>query len=238
MSTKSYFSYIEPITSTMHSNIADYYDKRAKEYDHFYAKPEYREDVAAIASELSQIFSSKKVLEIACGTGYWTDAIARVADHVTAIDINDSVLDIAQKKLRNTSNVTFALKDLYEMEPTDKYDALFAGLIWSHIGKEKLFFFLDQIMSLVHPGGTVFFLDQRFVAGKNTPVSKMDGFGNTYQERNLNDGSSYTIMKNFPTEESVRSKLKFCCNQVAFINHEYFWTAKAIRRSSQKDNHT
>jgi hypothetical protein len=50
-------------------------------------------------------------------------------------------------------------------------------------------------------GAKVVIMDNRFVQGSNTPISRRDEFGNTYQFRSLSDGTSYEILKNFPKKE-------------------------------------
>lgn len=82
----------------MHTNLTEYYAKRAAEYEAIYAKPERQADLEAVATFLKEIFNGKDVLEIACGTGFWTEKIARTARSVWATDINESVLEIARNK--------------------------------------------------------------------------------------------------------------------------------------------
>ena len=53
------------------------------------------------------------MLEIACGTGYWTQFIARKAVHVTACDINEPVLEIAREKPIAKGRVTFVKADAF-----------------------------------------------------------------------------------------------------------------------------
>ncbi len=78
--------------------LADYYAKRATEYERIYAKPERQADLAALRARIGKIFKGKHVLELACGTGYWTDVIASSAAQVTALDVNEEVLKIARTK--------------------------------------------------------------------------------------------------------------------------------------------
>ena len=62
-----------------------YYAARAPEYDSVYRKPERQADLRAIEQWVPSRFVAARVLEIACGTGYWTQFIAPVALHVTRI---------------------------------------------------------------------------------------------------------------------------------------------------------
>ena len=78
--------------------LAAYYAQRAAEYERIYAKPERQSDLAALKIRIGRMFAGRKVLELACGTGYWTEVIAASAAQVTAIDINEEVLQIARAK--------------------------------------------------------------------------------------------------------------------------------------------
>jgi SAM-dependent methyltransferase len=181
-------------------NLATYYAKRATEYERIYAKPERQADLATLRARIGKIFKGKRVLELACGTGYWTDVIAASAAQVTALDVNDEVLEIARTK-KNAAAVTFVNGSAYEIPDFKRaHDALFAGFWWSHVPLEKLDGFLNDISSKIKPGALIAFLDNRYVSGSSTPVSRTDERGNTYQTRKLDDGSTHEVLKNFPAE--------------------------------------
>ena len=88
----------ESLTMTPDAQLVGYYAKRANEYERIYQKPERQSDLAALNRLLTEIISGHEVLEIACGTGYWTQVISRAATSVTATDINEEVLQIARTK--------------------------------------------------------------------------------------------------------------------------------------------
>jgi len=48
------------------------------------------------------------VLEAACGTGYWTAVAAEAVTHVTAFDVNESVLELARAKGLDPRRVEFS----------------------------------------------------------------------------------------------------------------------------------
>ena len=169
----------------------------------YYAKPERKADLAALRARVGKIFKGKHELELACGTGYWTDVIAERAQHVTALDVNDEVLEIARSK-KNAGKVTFLRGSAYEIPLQDRvHDALFAGFWWSHVPLEKLDGFLKDISSRIKPGALIAFLDNRYVEGSSTPVSRRDTQGNSYQARKLDDGSTHEVLKNFPDESEL-----------------------------------
>ena len=180
--------------------LVDYYAKRAAEYERIYARPERQADLEALRARLRKTFGGKRVLELACGTGYWTDVIAESAAEVTALDVNEEVLAIARRK-KNAGKVEFLRGSAYEIPDLGRrHDALFAGFWWSHVPLEGLDAFLARAAGAVAPGALLAFLDNRYVEGSSTPVSRRDARGNSYQQRRLDDGSRHEVLKNFPEE--------------------------------------
>src|SRR4051812_5278231 len=80
------------------SELADYYRDRAAEYDAVYDKPERQQDLATLKELLPPLVAGKRVLEIAAGTGYWTQVLAGSAQSILATDLNDETLAIARSR--------------------------------------------------------------------------------------------------------------------------------------------
>ena len=62
--------------------LATYYALRAAEYERVYAKPERQAELAVVKARMRKMFTGRRVLELACGTGYWTEVIAPGAAQV------------------------------------------------------------------------------------------------------------------------------------------------------------
>src|SRR6476469_3702428 len=99
----------------MNADLVSYYRRRAGEYEKIYAKPERQEDLIMIEKLLQDIFRGKDVLEIACGTGYWTQRIAKAARTILATDGNDTVIDIARSKEYFPACVKFQITDFFQL---------------------------------------------------------------------------------------------------------------------------
>jgi demethylmenaquinone methyltransferase/2-methoxy-6-polyprenyl-1,4-benzoquinol methylase len=178
--------------------LATYYARRAAEYERIYAKPERQADLRALEARIRKMLAGRKVLELACGTGYWTDVFAAQAAQVTALDLNEEVLEIARSKT-NAVKVQFVRGSAYEIPDFGRtHDALFAGHWWSHVPLDGLDEFVQTATRAVAPGALIAFFDNRYVEGSSTPISRHDAQGNTYQARKLDDGSSHEVLKNFP----------------------------------------
>jgi len=205
-------------------DLASYYAKRAAEYERFYDKPERQAEYAALRERVGGLLAGRRVLELACGTGYWTKVMAATAAEVTALDFNQEVLDVATSKNLPKDKVAFGIGDAYA--PPDygrRHDALFAGFWWSHVLLQDLDAFLRTAVHAVAPGALIAFLDNRYVEGSNTPVSRRDAQGNTYQARRLEDGSSHEVLKNFPDDAELLRRAAAHGTQAKVENFKYFW---------------
>lgn len=181
----------------MNTDPALYYSERAKEYEKIYEKPERQEDLKYIAQFLKDIFNGRNILEIACGTGYWTQFISETAKSIFATDINQAVIEMAKTKVYN-SPVDLALADLYDLSKSRRSsDAGFGGFIWSHIPKQKLSMFITHFLSKITKDGVIIFIDNQYVEGSSTPIDSEDEYGNTYQRRRLENGSYHKSYKKF-----------------------------------------
>jgi demethylmenaquinone methyltransferase/2-methoxy-6-polyprenyl-1,4-benzoquinol methylase len=205
------------------ADLADYYRQRAREYDKLYERADRQVALSESSAILEEIFAGKTVLEIACGTGYWTEHIAETATSVLATDINREMLAIAEVRSYPRHNVSFQLADIYTYSPSQESDALFGGFIWSHIPVSELQGFLARVNSFLSPGGTVVFIDNRYVKGSSTPIAERDTDGNTYQDRPLADGSIHRIVKNFPSAEFLKSAVSEFADTVQVMELEYYW---------------
>jgi len=204
-----------------------YYSERAVEYEKIYNKPERQQDIPMVINYLQEQFNNKDIIEIACGTAYWTQYISKSAKHILATDINKSVIDIARSKQYEKENVKFQITDVFNLPNNlGMYEAGVGGFIWSHIPKQKLTMFLRKFLSLIEPGGFVIFVDNNYVEGNSTPIYKTDENGNTYQKRKLINGSEYSILKNFPTDEELLSFIKPIGSDIEITRLVYYWTVK------------
>src|SRR5258708_8710963 len=78
--------------------LAEYYAQRAAEYDEVYRKPERQYDLARLRGLLPPLVAGKRVLEIAAGTGYWTQVLAGTATAITATDVNAETPALAAQR--------------------------------------------------------------------------------------------------------------------------------------------
>ncbi len=206
------------------ASMAAYYVQRAAYYERVYFKPERQADLRLMEAWLAQQFIGRRVLEIACGTGWWTPHGAARAAHWRATDLSPETVAVAQAKPMPTS-VQFQTADAYTLAElgADTFDAAFAGCWCSHVPLDRLAPWLDTLHSRLVPGATVVLLDNSFVRTSSTPISRTDAQGNTYQQRPLDDGSSHEVLKNFPSPDWAIGALGPRARDARWIAHQHYW---------------
>ncbi len=204
--------------------MRDYYARRAAYYERVYYKPERQADLRAMEAGLAGAFAGRRVLEVACGTGWWTPHGARDAAHWLATDLNPATLAVARSKALPAC-VELATMDAYTLAEVGdrRFDAAFAGCWWSHVPLQRLAGWLQTLHERLEPGARVVFLDNSFVQTSSTPISRRDEAGNTYQNRTLDDGSVHEVLKNFPSAASASAMLGPRARQVRWLDHVHYW---------------
>ena len=212
----------DPRSTTPH--LESYYSKRAREYEQVYEKPERQRELAWLRGRVPKVFRGRTVLEVACGTGYWTQFIARTARKVEACDINESVLEIAREKPIPAARVRFFKADAISLEGVPRgCDAAFAGFWWSHVRKAEIAKFVANLAARLEPGSVVAILDNNYAAGSSTAVSRRDADGNTYQMRRLANGEEYEVLKNFPTGQELADAVRGVTAEAHLESLAYYW---------------
>ncbi len=188
-------------------DVARYYAARAEVYD---ASAGYMDALAEqlrepIKTRFQQALRGYDVLEIACGTGYWTEVIAVAARSVLATDIDPGMISLARSKLGSVGNVRCEVADAYTLNSVHGcFTAAFSHWWWSHVPKSRLRELLSVLHKKLTPGALVVFADQLLYEWADR---RRDQEGNLLEHRTLRDGSRWEIVKNFPTEQEIAEQL-------------------------------
>src|SRR5262245_25176768 len=86
-------------------------------------------DATAVVDELRP---TGAVLELACGSGVFTERLARHADTVTAVDASGAMLARNRSEVARP-NVRYVQADLFDWRPDRTYDLVFFGFWLSHV---------------------------------------------------------------------------------------------------------
>jgi len=196
-----------PVSAHTLQEMKTYYRERAREYDEwFYRQGRYNrspETNALWFTEVDEVFAALNafhligdVLELAPGTGIWTEHLVRSAATITAVDASPEMIEINQAKVAN-DRVSYVLADLFSWQPGRRYDAVFFGFWLSHIPLEYLDTFLHSVSSTLRSNGKVFFVDGRREPMSTATDHDLPAQGSQVMTRILNDGRSFEVVKNF-----------------------------------------
>jgi demethylmenaquinone methyltransferase/2-methoxy-6-polyprenyl-1,4-benzoquinol methylase len=136
------------------------------------------------------------VLELAPGTGIWTEQLVDRAGHLTAVDASTEMLAECRRRL-GPAAVEFVVADLFGWHPDRTWDAVVFCFWISHVPDDRLDGFLAWVAELLRPGGHVFFLDGIPEAASTAVDHVLPDEGEEVMVRRLDDGREVHIVKNF-----------------------------------------
>jgi len=180
-----------------------YYRHRAGDYD-----VSAYGDVAAAGVRIGRLVSAMRprghVLEIACGTGMWTEAIAGLAARVTAIDAVPEVVEIARHRVQ-AANVTFEVAEVFSWSTSVRFDTIFFAAWLSHVPASRYEEFWQLLRGWLDDQGRVLFVDEHVdLRARETYLS-----GSTeIVERRLRDGSHHRLVKHFLDPDELCDRLR------------------------------
>ena len=208
-----------------------YYRARAHEYDESIEQAEEFKGAFALARKL--LLGSgpfEQVLELACGTGIWTQVLLQISGHVTALDASPEMLAIARQKTGD-ERVSYKQVDLFQWEPERPYDLVFFANWLSHVPPADLDAFLTRAARAVRTGGYLVILDQSTPTPEDQQIMKEGEDGPIYAERSLINGAIFTIIKVFYDAAALRETLAARSFEVTVsqLSSEFFFlSAKRI----------
>ena len=213
----------------MGSTLEDYYRSRAPEYDRFYQNPHRLNDLARLRTWLTDQVRGRTILEVATGTGYWTEVAASVCKAITATDSVIETLAIAAKR-RLGSNVELLTADAYDLpEFTTSFDTGMAHFWWSHVEKQRQQAFLSTFLKCLEPDALVLMIDQIYVEGICPVVSRFDERQNRYELRTVQSGAIHEILKNYPSDEELQASFAQL-EDIRIMRLDHFWALSARNR--------
>ena len=196
----------------------EYYRARANEYDEWFLRqgrydrgPAHRtawfDELAVVEAALAQELQSGEVLELACGTGLWTQHLARRHSRVLAVDASPEVIAVNRRRVQSDA-VEYVVADLFTWDPGARFDAVFFGFWLSHVPPERFVAFWNLVRSCLAPGGRVFFVDSRREPTSTAVNHRLPEPDSIVGRRRLNDGREFHVYKIFYEPEHLTSRLR------------------------------
>jgi len=196
-----------------------YYRARAGEYDEGLRKlqryaslggnvagrsgDEDQKEVAILLEALDGMRPFDTVLELACGTGWWTQWLAQHARHVTAVDAADEMLALNRERVKAT-NVRYILADVFSWRPDRQFDLVFFAFWMSHVPHDRFAAFWQLVGDSLAANGRVFFIDELDNERAGVLERRLD---EDAVLRELEDGRQFHAVKVFYEPAELEQKL-------------------------------
>jgi demethylmenaquinone methyltransferase/2-methoxy-6-polyprenyl-1,4-benzoquinol methylase len=173
-----------------------YYEARAAEYDDAYQRTgtydrgtggnaAWHADLDRLVDAFERVPVRGAVVELAAGTGFWTERLVRRVRSLTVIDGSDAMLRANRERLgAGAARVHYQVADLFEWHPPRVWDTCVFAFWLCHVPDALVARFLESVATSLPAGGTVCFVDK---AASSEPASEQ-------VDRRLEDGRGFTII--------------------------------------------
>jgi demethylmenaquinone methyltransferase/2-methoxy-6-polyprenyl-1,4-benzoquinol methylase len=194
-----------------------YYRARAPEYDEWFLRrgrydlgaeqnARWRAELDEVVRALSAFGPRGRVVELAGGTGFWTELLARTADELTVVDASPESLRINRGRVGD-ARVRYVEADLFAWQPDRAYDAVVFAFWLSHVPPARFDGFWDLVARCLSPGGRAFFVDN-LNPSSTAHDHRLLQPGEVTVTRELNDGRQFQIYKLFYRPDDLARRLE------------------------------
>jgi ubiquinone/menaquinone biosynthesis C-methylase UbiE len=175
---------------------APYYDDWWQHRGRYDRDPEiaaaWDTEIDTIAEALTRFDPSGDVLELAGGTGWWTERLTRTADTLTVVDSSPEALALNRRRVSTARHI---VADVFEWQPDRTYDVVFFSFWISHVPRARFDDFWRRVDRCLNAAGRTFFIDNRHdpLGTGRDPYVRV--YGDDVHIRTLNDGTEHRVVK-------------------------------------------
>ena len=197
--------------SDLRHNMLRYYDERASEYEEAYVlgtgtasivDPEVFRREALLLTQMVEHFARGRLVDLACGTGYWLPYYVAGCSSVTLIDQAPRMLQECRKKIASLDaldRITIVQDDVLEHSFRPRaFDSALVGFLISHLTDEEEQQLFERLKTMLDTDGRFLILDSAW-----SPERARFNRKTERQERRLNDGSRFEIYKRYIDRQDV-----------------------------------
>lgn len=188
-----------------------YYDERAPEYEDAYVlgtgtssiqDPEVFRSEAALLSGIIEQFAGGHLVDLACGTAYWSPYYAARCSSITLIDQSEGMLVEARRKLATlqiTDRCSVVRADLFDYDSSQHAcDCALIGFFLSHLDDEQERLLFRALERMLGTTGRFLILDSAWSPERARFNAKAER-----QVRRLNDGTRFEIYKRYVSLDDI-----------------------------------
>jgi demethylmenaquinone methyltransferase/2-methoxy-6-polyprenyl-1,4-benzoquinol methylase len=188
-----------------------YYDGRASEYEDAYVKgtgtasiPDrevFRREAMVLAGIVER-FAHGRLVDVACGTGYWLPHYADCCASVTLIDQSSRMLEECRQKvarLHVADRAALVQADVFDHAfAQHAYDSALVGFLISHVTEEQERLLFERLHAMLDSDGRFLILESAWSPERARFNAKVER-----QQRQLNDGSRFEVYKRYLDRQDV-----------------------------------
>ena len=219
-----------------------YYRARAPEYDAWFLRQgrydrgeahreQWTAEVRQLERALAAFAPGGDILELACGTGWWTERLSEYGTSLTALDASPEVIALNRRRLP-LKPISYVQADLFTWQPKRTYDTVFFSFWLSHVPPERFGGFWDLVRRSLKPGGRVFFIDSSYAPEATAGGESLNGPDALAVTRRLGDGRTFEVVKVFYEPERLTAQLGTLGWRADVRRTETFFLYGAARREA------
>jgi demethylmenaquinone methyltransferase/2-methoxy-6-polyprenyl-1,4-benzoquinol methylase len=196
---------------TLRRSMLRYYDERASEYEDAYVRgtgtasipdPDvFRREALQLSAHVGR-FARGRMLDLACGTGFWLPYYAQRCSTMTLFDQSAKMLDECRTKsaaLGVSERCSIVQGDVLDVAFSPaSYDSALVGFLLSHVTEEQEYVVFETLRSALDASGRFLILDSAFSPERARFNSKIER-----QPRELNDGTRFEIYKRYLDRDDI-----------------------------------
>jgi 2-polyprenyl-3-methyl-5-hydroxy-6-metoxy-1,4-benzoquinol methylase len=180
--------------------------------------------VRTCAKDLQAVLANRRVIEVVCGGGRWTQFIADVAEKVVATDCSPQLLERA--RLLKLPDTEFVECDAFSL---DRIPKTFTGAchinFMNHVPLALLPNFIDRVHQMLEPGSVVFCATQRDRGSPKEPWYEKRETGDMVTLRHCEDGTPVEVVDTLFTEDLLRGLFAGKARRLQISMKSWWWWA-------------
>lgn len=195
-----------------------FYRARSPEYDQWWQRlgrydhgpddtAEWDRQIQLVARAVERFGPVGDVLELAGGTGWWSQRLAQTAKSLTVLDSSRETLRINRERV-DRPDVAYVVADIFGWRPNRRYDTVFFSFWLSHVPQRLFEDFWALVDACLRPGGQAFLIDNRRDPTRAAQDPYVIDEADDVQRRRLNDGSEHRVVKVFYEPDELAERLR------------------------------
>jgi demethylmenaquinone methyltransferase/2-methoxy-6-polyprenyl-1,4-benzoquinol methylase len=196
---------------TLRRSMLRYYDERAAEYEEAYVlgtgtssipDPDVFRREALLLTGIVERFAAGRLLDLACGTGFWLQYYATRCSTVTLFDQSAKMLDKSRAKSAALSlgdRCRIIQGDVFDHAFSRRsYDTALVGFLLSHVSEDQEPRVFEVLREVLVESGRFLILDSAWSEERARFNAKSERQG-----RRLNDGTRFEVYKRYIDRQDI-----------------------------------